>query len=165
MSRAYTPEWLPQAQKLRAEGMSYGEIARRLGVSKSVVLKRLNPELAREWRRRDAARPERIVAKRAWSDANRQRCTDCGGPTGSARGRVKRCRGCEIARRNRLTAERGHQIERWWAEGLTLAQIGERLGWTTVHVAVEINTLRKKGFDLPNRRPYYGGGAKRKVPA
>jgi transposase len=51
----------------------------------------------------------------------------------------------------RRVAERAHQIERWWAEGVSRKEIAARLGWTDNHVSVEFARLRADGFDLPYR--------------
>lgn len=48
--------------------------------------------------------------------------------------------------------DRAHQIEAWWAEGLTFRQIAARLGWSIDHFSAEINRLRREGYNLPYRR-------------
>ena len=78
-------------------------------------------------------------------------CAKCGGPT--ARKRAYRyCRECRAQLETDRVAARAEQIVAWWAEGRTLSQIGELLGWTQNHAHVEINRLRRAGYDLPFRR-------------
>lgn len=62
MRHEITPEpiWLAEAQALRDSGLTYPEIAKRLGKAQSVVWRRLNPERARELN--VARRPQ----KREW---------------------------------------------------------------------------------------------------
>lgn len=88
----------------------------------------------------------------------RKTCSTCGQLMGirsawnnGLRGTPSQCRSCAVASEQKRVSERGHQIERWWAEGLDQAEIGERLGWTANHVQVEINGLRAKGFGIPYR--------------
>jgi len=111
-----------------------------------------------------AAHPERYRElnlarngyKREWDHANRASCPQCGQSmgmgSGSASKRSLLCRDCFDANERDRIDERGHQIEAWWAEGLSQNQIAEALGWTRGHVQVELVHLRERGFNLPYRR-------------
>lgn len=155
-------EHIAEIEWLHAEGLSDREIGEQVGVSASTVWKLRHPERTREMIRRDNAR--RAETKRAWAKdpANRVVCSVCGGLTGSTSGQHRdrrrpdgdrRCRACYLAEERKRIAERGHQIERWWAEGLTIRQIGDRLGgWSKARATVEVVRFRAKGFYLPYRR-------------
>jgi len=137
-------------ERLRGEGLSYAEIARRLGCSSAGVLKAANPERAVEYARRDRARPGRREAKREsdwrtsrapckggcgrliWKRSGSGYCSDCG----------------EVAQRAR---ERTETIVRMWGEGATLREIATVLDSTKATVGVDIARLRKRGYDLPYR--------------
>jgi ribosomal protein S27E len=138
-------------------GLGVSAIAAEIGVTYGAVYKALHPERAREYNRKTEARPERKVAKRIWSREQRVVCSDCGREAGtySKYKGVLRCQECENARRRRKRARRAHRIETWWAEGLTLREIAERLGTSKNAVGVTIHGLRAEGFDLPYRRPGY----------
>lgn len=139
--------------RLRGEGTTYREIGERLGLDQTTVWNLGNPERYREKLRRSNVR--RAAAKRAWErdPANRAKCADCGAPTSStpAPSAPKRCKRCHLAAETRRVVERAHRIERWWAEGLTRREIGERLGWSDSRIGVEFARLRAAGFNLPYR--------------
>lgn len=151
---------IAKAKALRAKGLSNAQIGQRFGVTESAVWKWLNPERTKEIARRSNAKPETKAAKRAWErEHDRGVCVSCGEPTGIGAERKAaqfgfpgRCAVCRIAEENERVAERGHQIEALWAEGLTIAQVAERIGMSQEVAWVEIERLREKGFDLPYRR-------------
>ena len=156
------------AQRLRDEGLTLAEIAGRLGYkSPSSAWKLLNPERNQERMRKDNAKRNEV--KREWERRNRASCPECGQPmragSRSVSHRPTRCRKCRTLAERTNVDDRAQRIERWWAEGLKLREIGERLGWTEAHVGVEIGRLRAKGYDLRYRQPqrkYHfveGGGA------
>ena len=73
--------------------------------------------------------PERRVGrrgeqKRRWDRENRARCR-CGGPVTRGAGL---CRICENIERAQLKARKWNEIRDLWLAGLTLVEIGERLG-------------------------------------
>jgi transposase len=144
---------IAKAQQLRREGHRLREIAEAFGIDTSTVWKWLNPERTSEMRAKDNSRPGRRERERELVLEKRRNCPSCGNPMGvwSARNGATRCHPCYSAERLARTAERGHQIEGWWAEGLTQKQIAERLGWTVGHLCMEFHRLRSKGFDLPYR--------------
>lgn len=154
-------EKVAKARELRDEGLSQSEIARRVGVTPSAVFKWLNPDRAREYARRDRARPGRQESKNAWlrerdrSPEGRSICETCGGLCGIASRKhgYRECMACKRLRRK----TRGHEIERLWAEGRTLREIRERFGWSAGRIAMEMDWLRKNGFDLPYRYAVKGG--------
>jgi hypothetical protein len=51
-----------------------------------------------------------------------------------------------------IVRKRAARIEGWWRKGLTMAQIAEKLGWSTDQLSMEFFRLRKAGHDLPYRR-------------
>lgn len=50
------------------------------------------------------------------------------------------------------TPEQRAQIERLWAEGKTVREIGAEIGWALSTAKVKISQLRAQGYDLPHRR-------------
>jgi DNA-binding CsgD family transcriptional regulator len=135
------PEWHAEAKRLRAEGLVWREIAERLGRPRSTVHAAVTNINAR-----------RRAYKRAWDRENyRGTCERCGGVT-AHRNRGRLCRACADVRRAEPVHARAEQIVAWWAEGLKLREIGERLGWSKNRANVEVVHLRAKGYDLPYRR-------------
>ncbi len=135
------PEWHAEAKRLRAEGLVWREIAERLGRPRSTVHAAVTDINAR-----------RRAYKRAWDRENyRGTCERCGSTAGK-RNRGRLCWPCNVERRAELVHARAEQIVAWWAEGRTLAEIGERLGWSRNHLGNEMHALRAKGYDLPYRR-------------
>lgn len=120
-------DWHAEAKRLRAEGLTYREIGERLGKPLSTVTS------AVYWQR----------------EHYRGECIGCGGPT--SRPGVPRCWSCWAAAQHERIEPRTQQIVAWWAEGLSLREIGERLGWTRVRVSEEVRRLREKGYSLPYR--------------
>ena len=104
--------------------------------------------------------------KRFCDERHRGVCEDCGMPTASRSGwpserRSNRwCSPCYRQRELKRTAQRGHQIEEWWAEGRSLREIADRLGWSKGQLSVQMDRLRAKGFDLPYRRRGVKNGTK-----
>lgn len=95
--------------------------------------------------------------KRKCEESHRASCIDCGDSlsAGSAwKGRL-RCQPCWSEFAWEQHADRDRQIEEWWNEGLSLREIGERLGWTEKHLTVEIHRLREAGYNLPYRHRGY----------
>lgn len=125
-----------EAKKLRSWGLSYREIEAELGIPRSTVNEWLNPTV-REARlhRGDAL------------------CPLCGG-------RMKRlstrCIGCRSAD----AENRALEIEEWWAEGLKMAEIAQRLGISVGCLAGELDTNRERGYNLPYRHKGNRMGAK-----
>jgi transposase len=140
-------EKVAEAKRLKAEGLRHREIAERFGCTTSAVTKMLNPNVT-EWNRRDSARPERKAAKAQWNRDNPPRCPECGRPKGN---HTKLCQDCWDAHESERLHARATRIVDWWAEGLSLREIGARLGWTANHVQVQIHKLRAAGYPLPYR--------------
>lgn len=147
---------IERARKLREEDpkrWTYDALGKRFGVTGTCIQKWLKPEWAREKARKDNAK--RSAAKRQWERENRAKCPDCGQPMGAGSrcpsARPERCTVCDNARRVERVGLRGREIEAWWAEGLTMSEIAEKLGWTVNHLCSEFVRLRKKGFHLPYR--------------
>jgi len=118
----------------------YREIAERMGKPRSTVQAAVTDLNAR-----------RRAAKRAWEREHyKGTCERCGGPTGK-RHRERLCWSCWVEQEQERVRLRAEQIVAWWAEGLTLREIGERLGWSKGHLSMEMHRLRGKGYDLPYR--------------
>ena len=65
------------------------------------------------------------------------------------------CRGCGAClppRPARATAPRRAVIERLWAQGRTVGEIGELMGWAENARESKISRLRQLGYHLPHRR-------------
>lgn len=144
---------IAKAQAMREDGHVLREIADVCGVSDSAVWHWLNPERSAKLRAKDNSRPGRREREREQALQKRAHCSTCGSPLGvwSSRRGSTRCYPCYSAEELARTAERGHHIEGWWAEGLTLKEIADRLDWTVNHLFQEVHRLRAKGFDLPYR--------------
>ena len=143
-----SPAWHAEAKRLREEGLSYREIGELFGVTPSAAAKACNRERYRELNRQWNAQPERKAAKRRWAQENPGTCEVCGVRT--QRKSHSRCFEHHIVREQRRV--RAEWIVARWAEGWTGRQIAEALGWSPDHLGVEIDRLRKEGYDLPYRR-------------
>jgi transposase len=74
----------------------------------------------------------------------------CAG-SGGRSNKPERCKDCWAWREAGRVDARARKIEGWWAGGLTLREIADRLGWTKGHISHEIHRLREKGYSLPYR--------------
>lgn len=137
-----------RAQEMRQAGFKFREISEELKAPIQTVWGWVNPD-RRNGRAIDPARTR--VLDLEYNKRNRRSCSRCGGdrPRQFTGPICKRCIQDDVD-------SRGKQIERWWAEGLTLGEIAERLGWTEKHVGSELHRLREKGYELPYR--YRKGG-------
>lgn len=150
MSATSKPAWHAEALRLCAQGLSYSEIARRLGYTGSAVGKAVNPDRAWLYAQRDNERAERRAAKSAWDrECYRGVCVVCGAQTWR-RGH-DRCFLHSAARDRRWRRRRA--IVSMWADGLKLREIAEALDTTLEVVGVEMVSMRRDGWDLPYRRP------------
>ena len=85
---------------------------------------------------------------------------DCGAATSGSAGRgsraPKRCQACAsrlaAARARERAAPRRAVIERLWAEGRSVREIGELMGWAQNARESKISRLRQLGYHLPHRR-------------
>ena len=100
------------------------------------------------------ARAERIVAWWAEGLSLIQIAARLGWSVGHLGGEIHRLRakGYNLPYHSKRVSPQAERIVAWWAEGLTQAEIGERLGWSTKHVGTKVYRLRAKGYDLPYRR-------------
>lgn len=163
-----TAELDARARGLRAKGLTYREVGEAMGESKHQAWKRCNREKVNAGcRRYKATHRERMREyDREYSERNRHTCPDCGhvfgkkSSTESGRPAVgvtgRCCPGCARARRERIVA--------WWAEGLSMREIRQRLGWTQSHLAVEMFRMREVGYDLPYRRNVFPTHGKPRFP-
>lgn len=122
-----------EAERLWRAIHTPAQIADRLGVSETTVRRWLDPNPDR-WRIYDQRR-------RKFS------CTACGAPLHKDAKADAICMACTRAARH----ERALLIERWWAEGRSVAAIGAEFGWARNRTTAELNVLRKQGYELPNR--------------
>lgn len=145
---------IAKARELRAAGLTYDAIARRLGMSHPCIWGWCNPEAKRAKDKRSNAK--RGPAKRAWEDAQRANCEDCGrtlqgGSALPCRRNSGKCLDCWWVAQAAELEPRYKQIEAWWAEGLTYPEICAHLGWSENHLGVEIHRMRAAGRNLPYR--------------
>lgn len=138
------------ARKLRAKGATYKAIGEQVGVSASTVVRWLNPGAAERsrtaslaWKRRNRKRHNAHC--RRWYYDSKVPCPRCGQPMTQGARLCRACRSDDADRKAR-------QVEQWWAEGLTISEIAERLGTTVSTVRVSMNHWRRLGYDLPYRR-------------
>lgn len=94
--------------------------------------------------------------KRRHEKTRRAVCIDCGELLGAGSAYPSnpalRCHPCSASLVAKRVDDRARKIEEWWAEGLTVKQIGARLAWSTNRVGVELHKLRERGHNLPYRR-------------
>ncbi len=154
---------ITEATRLRAEGQSYEAIGRTLGVTGSCVKKWLNPEVAREWRRRSEARSERKAAKLAWAHEHDRGECPCGAPTGvgATRKGVLVCHDSHEEMVAVGTAMREERIAEMWARGFKLREIAEALDSTTHSIGAAMSKMRRRGWDVPRRNNWTPEGLER----
>lgn len=146
---------IAKAGRLSAQGLTHGQIAARFKVTRSCVSKWLNPEAAKEYARRDNARPERHQQKRAVARLHTRDCVDCGKTLGEGtawgyKKKTQRCREC--FKRHEYETGPWPVLIRLWAEGKTCSEIAEALDTTKAYVGVLLARGRAYGYDLPHRR-------------
>ena len=139
-------ELLPEARRLRAQGLYGREIAARLGVALTTVYDWLD-------------NPNRVKA-----DERRERysrpCPDCGTPMNGSDGRGPNapalCKMCNGHRQGEAMRQAGiaraHEWEAMWASGMTSRQIAETVGWTPAAAKAQISKLRALGYTFAYRR-------------
>jgi transposase len=148
-------EKIAKARELRERGWSGPRVAAELGVTKSTVYKWLDPDRAREYARRDNARPGRNAQKREWEHGPtaRIRCANCGklaGMNSKAAGTTL-CRSCWTADAARRSDETGRKLETLWLAGKTFPEICAELGWNKGTLSVMMDRYRARGYNLPYR--------------
>lgn len=103
----------------------------------------------------------RNCQQRHWDETmGRAVCESCGEPmgVGSRHRDYRRCDGCRRAADRERVEARYRRIQALWDEGLTLREIATALGMTRGCVGQDANRMRREGWSLPKRRPYYGNG-------
>lgn len=141
--------WHDAARKLKADNpdMSDVEIGRRLGVTKSAVWKLFNNEKAREWCRRDNAKPDRHAAKVAWGrdhpETWRNTC-----PCGAQK--MKRSAQCHECA-NAVAEVRRTLAEGMWAVGWSTSDLADVFGLVGSSRKTYFAARRDNGWDLPYR--------------
>jgi transposase len=142
---------IAKARRLKVRGLSYGEVAMKVGVCKGTVRRWLNPEEAarnraasREWKRRN---PDKTSAyDREYAETHKKACSQCGGPL-IHDAKTEICMECRMDNRD----FKYRQLERLWAEGKTYPEIQEEMGWTRDYLAVTMDRARDMGYHLPYR--------------
>lgn len=66
---------------------------------------------------------------------------------------VSPCRDCTKQPPKRLGKNNREMVERLWSEGLSAKKIAEQIGSRTKYPGTMITHARKRGWDLPHRRP------------
>lgn len=146
-------------RRMYVAGYTLAAIAAERGYSPTKVRDLLDPRF--KDRRREASRLykqnniEEVRRKnREYNDANRATCIECGGSMGSGsghrqnRGAIGVCRPCRTAAKEK----RWRVIEGLWAEGKTFGQIAAEIGIKGGHLGVELDRMRKAGWNVPYRR-------------
>lgn len=149
--RRATAEERSLARELRSQGRTLGQIAYRLGYSKTTILRWLDPEYRERERRRSLE--YRYENRERINAYNRERmrhrfagtCPVCGNVTHR---QVKRCRACRTNDRSWLYRE----LETLWNDGKTVAEIAATVGRTERSVEKHIRRMRAMGRDIPRRR-------------
>lgn len=101
--------------------------------------------------------------KRLCEDVHRASCIDCGetlsqGSSWASKG-YERCVPCRKTFEHERFMRQAREVEQWWADGMTLAEIGRRLGWASAQVnggcsvGAFIAKARSHGLSLPYRYP------------
>jgi transposase len=138
-----------KARKLREQGLTYQAIAQRLGVGYATAYRWLNPDYAerslaasRAWKARN--REHAHAYDRAYNAAHKDECPLCGGEMERHSERCTACRSDEADRKAKT-------VVRLWAEGKSMREIQEVLGWSKGHLAAMMDRYRTQGYDLPYR--------------
>jgi DNA-binding CsgD family transcriptional regulator len=86
--KVHDPDSRGRARDLRAEGLTYKQIAEETGISQATIYRWLNPDYAERQR----------AVSRKWKETNKGACVDCGAPTNASRGlhAHERCSTCAI---------------------------------------------------------------------
>lgn len=137
-----------QALRLRAEGLTYGEIGERMGETKRQAWTRCNRNRDhannRNYKLRNRTRLR--AYNRAYEEAHRRPCEQCGQPVGRGN-ETGICGDCISDEHDRKM----RKLVRLWAEGLTYPEIQAEMGWSKSRLSVEMHRARAQGYDLPYR--------------
>lgn len=134
------------ARRLHDDGVHWREATVRMGIGRSYYYELLSDP--------DGAK---VAARKAKAGGT---CETCGAPTSYGRGGGSPHRHCSAHNPGHvLSAQLQHeralprrrQVQQLWADGLTVAQIAERVGTTTGTIGVLMVAMRKQGWDLPYR--------------
>ena len=150
------PGWIDQARRLRADGSTYAEIGRKLGVQSKTVRYHLDATTREQEKTRNR---ERRAMKQRHAERARATCIRCGKPRApgtlwkSHTGTTGMCADCEMKDRSEGREKRMRTVERLWKEGLTAAEIATKMKTTPGTVRQWINAARADDrFDVPYRR-------------
>lgn len=143
-----TLEQRQRAKEMRARGLSLGQIAYRLGFSKTTIMRWLDPsklernrQKSLEWRRRNHAQAN-AHARRFMRNYRPGRCRDCG--KAIANPNATRCVPCL----REETEWKRREIQALYLAGHSLAEIAERIGTTYDAVSGHLQRMRSDGWDL-----------------
>lgn len=142
---------IARARELRAEGLTYSAVGKQLGTSYQTIRRWLDPDYAEKVRQISRAykaqhRKALRAYDREYDERHKAECPECGAEV-NRRFNGEKCMACRADSRDR----RARQIESWWAEGLPLKKIAERLGWTKGSLSREMYWMREVGYSLPYR--------------
>lgn len=140
---------LERAVALREAGLTYDEIALRLGRGNGTIYRWLNPDFtergragARRWKAENRDMVRAYARKRG--AAQKVPCPNCGTlkePVSEG------CRGCQLT-----THEvRWSLIEGMWAAGWSMPEMCSVLGSSMSALSVTMVRMRRDGLDLPHR--------------
>lgn len=137
-------DWHREMLRLRDEGVSRRQIAKRLGRSYGTIASTLwrfdNPE---EYRKQNLKRNE---YKRAW-DRSKRKCEECGEPCSDPR--CSRCLDCERRAQQDAARARCETFLDLRREGLTNVEIAKRFGVDPVVVASSIHRHAREKVPPP----------------
>lgn len=149
--KKFDPRVVKRVQKLRKAGLTYEEIAERVGVSNTTACRWCNPEYnknaqrrTREWRAKN--REYLKKASRRYHLSKSKPCKTCKGRVNgvSTTGICQKCRYKEAAARRR-------KLIQLYKQGKPLKEIAKALNTTVNTVSVEVVRARRAGYDLPRR--------------
>jgi hypothetical protein len=143
-----------KAVALRADGMTYQQIADQLGTSVTTVYRNCNPAVAERDRQRarqwSKAHPEQERERvRDFRRRTTGTCLVCGGPMGRGKNLNGQCRRC-------AKLARWQTIQDMWLAGAKLQEVADAVGKSTNLLGPEMRAMRVAGWNLPHRQPFTG---------
>lgn len=148
------------ARALRAQGMTYADIAEILGCSTTTVHRLITGgDGGRAYR--EQRREHYRQLGRQYRESLRGVCVDCGGATGVRNGpktnhanRCAQCAALVLRGIQEATEERRATIQRMWHSGSSMLSIATEVERTKGSLSWEMGVMRREGWDLPFRHAY-----------